>query len=136
MSLELVASTSTMGAVLQQHVKNAWQPLAFFSKKLNLAQQKFSAYNHELLAIYEATRHFCHILEVCHFNIFTDHKPITYAFQQKWDICSQRQFNHLDFIAQFPTDMQHISGQDNVADALSCVKSVTAPPSYNALAAS
>jgi hypothetical protein len=29
------ASTSTMGAVLQQRVDNAWQPLAFFSKKLN-----------------------------------------------------------------------------------------------------
>jgi hypothetical protein len=35
------ASTSAMGAVLQQRVKNAWQPLAFFSKKLNPAQQKY-----------------------------------------------------------------------------------------------
>jgi hypothetical protein len=33
------ASTSTMGAVLQQYVKNVWQPLAFFSKKLSPAQQ-------------------------------------------------------------------------------------------------
>jgi hypothetical protein len=24
-----------MGAMLQQHVKNAWEPLAFFLKKLN-----------------------------------------------------------------------------------------------------
>jgi cleavage and polyadenylation specificity factor subunit 1 len=36
-------STSVMGAVLQQRVYNAWQPLAFFSKKLNPAQQKYSA---------------------------------------------------------------------------------------------
>jgi hypothetical protein len=38
--LELVtdASRSAMGAVLQQHVEKAWQPLAFF-KKLNSAQQ-------------------------------------------------------------------------------------------------
>jgi hypothetical protein len=28
------ASTSAMDAVLQQHVKNAWQPLAFFSKNI------------------------------------------------------------------------------------------------------
>jgi hypothetical protein len=27
------ASTSVMGSVLQQHIKNAWQPLVFFSKK-------------------------------------------------------------------------------------------------------
>jgi cleavage and polyadenylation specificity factor subunit 1 len=88
-----------MGAMLQQHVKNAWQPLAFFSKKLNLAHQKYSAYDHELLAIYEAVKHFRHMLEACHFIAFTDHKPITYAFQQKRDKCSPQQFNHLDFVA-------------------------------------
>jgi hypothetical protein len=73
------ASTSTMGAVLQQHVENVWQPLAF-SNKLNPAQQKYSAYDRELLAIYEAIKHFRHMLEPRHFTIFTDHKPITYAF--------------------------------------------------------
>jgi hypothetical protein len=42
-----------MGVVLQQRVDNAWQPLAFFSRKLNPTQQKYSAYDRELLAIYE-----------------------------------------------------------------------------------
>jgi hypothetical protein len=126
-----------MGAVLQQRVDNAWQPLVFFSKKLNSAQQKYSAYDRELLAVYEAVKHFRHMLEARHFIIFTGHKPITYAFQQKRVKCSPRQFNHLDFIAQFTTDIRHISGQDNVvADALSRVESVTAPPSHDALAAS
>jgi hypothetical protein len=54
------------------------------------------------------------MLEVRHFIIFTDHKPITYAFQQKWDKCSARQFSHLDLVAQFTTDIRHISGQDNI----------------------
>jgi hypothetical protein len=67
------ASTSAMGAVLQQRVDNAWQSLAFFSKKLNPAQQKYSAYDRELLAVYEAMKHFRHMLEARHF-IFTDHK--------------------------------------------------------------
>jgi hypothetical protein len=53
------ASTSAVGAVLQQHVNDAWQPIAF-SKKLNPAQQKYSAYDRELLAIYEAVKHFRH----------------------------------------------------------------------------
>jgi cleavage and polyadenylation specificity factor subunit 1 len=131
------ASTSAMGTMLQQRVKNAWQPLAFFSKKLNPAQQKYSAYDRELLAIYEAVKHFRPMLEASHFNIFTDHKPITYAFQQKRDKCSPRQFNHLDFFAQFTTDIRHTSGQDNVvADSLSRVESVTAPPFFDSLAAS
>jgi cleavage and polyadenylation specificity factor subunit 1 len=78
-SLALVtdASNSAMGVILQQPVGNDWQPLAFFSKKFNPAQQKYSAYNHELLAVYAAVKHFRHMLEACHFTIFTDHKPIT-----------------------------------------------------------
>ena len=46
--------------------------------------------------------------------ILTAHKPLTYAFSQIRDKCSPRQFNHLDFISQFTTDIRHISGQDNV----------------------
>jgi hypothetical protein len=71
--------TSSIGAVLQQHVKNTWQPLAFFSKKLNPAQQKHSTYDRDLLAIYEAEKHFRHMLEARYFILFTDHMPITYA---------------------------------------------------------
>jgi cleavage and polyadenylation specificity factor subunit 1 len=125
-----------MGAVLQQRVDNIWQPLAFFSKKLNPAQQIYCAYDRELLAVYEAVKHFRHMLEARYFIIFTDHKPITYAFQQKREKRSPRQFSHLHFIAQFSTDIRHISGQgDVVDDALSRVESVTAPPSHEALAA-
>jgi hypothetical protein len=67
--------------------------------------------------------------------IFTDHKPLTYAFSQRRDKCSPRQFNHLDFISQFTTDIRHISGQENVvADALSRVEAVGASFSPEALA--
>jgi cleavage and polyadenylation specificity factor subunit 1 len=128
-----------MGAVLQQRVDsvdNAWQPLASFSKKLNPAQQKYGAYDRELLAVYEAVKHFRYMLEARHFIIFSDHKPVTYIFQQKGDKCSPRQLNHLDFIAQFPTDIRHISGQDVVADALSRVESITVPLSHDAMTTS
>jgi cleavage and polyadenylation specificity factor subunit 1 len=56
--------------------------------------------------------------------------------QPKRDKFSPRQLNHLDFVAQFTTDIGPICGQDNVAEALSRFESVTAPPSYEALAAS
>jgi hypothetical protein len=75
------------------------------------------------------------MLEARHLTIFTDNKSITYAFQQKRDKWSPRQSNNLDFVAQFTTDIKHISGQDVVASALSRVESVTAPPSYYSLAA-
>jgi hypothetical protein len=77
------------------------------------------------------------MLEAHQFTNFTDHKPITYAFQQKRNKCSLRQFNHLDFVAQFRTYHVHISGQDNaVADAIFIVRSATSPVSYDALVAS
>jgi len=56
------ASTTDMGAVLQQRVQDAWQSPAFFSRKLSPAQQKYSAYVRELVAIYEALRYFRHML--------------------------------------------------------------------------
>jgi cleavage and polyadenylation specificity factor subunit 1 len=97
----------------------------------------YSAYDRELLVIYEAVKHFRHMLEAHHLIIFTDHKSMTYAFQQNREKCSPRQFNHLGFVAQFSTDIRHIFAQDNVlADALFTAESITAPPSYDALAPS
>jgi hypothetical protein len=75
-------------------------------------------------------------MEDRHFT-FTDHKPITYAFHEKLDKCSPRQFSHLNFIAKFNTDIRRIPGQDVVVDnALSRIESVTARPSHDTLAAS
>jgi cleavage and polyadenylation specificity factor subunit 1 len=107
-----------MGAVLQLRVQGVWQTLAF-SRKLSQAQQNYNANDRELLEICEAVRYFRHMLEARHFVIFTDHKPLIFAFHQK-DKCSPRLFTHLDFISQFTTDIRHISGKDNmVADILS-----------------
>jgi cleavage and polyadenylation specificity factor subunit 1 len=91
------------------NIQNVRQHVAFLSKKINLTQQKYSAYDSELLAIYEAVKHFRHMLEARYFIIFTDHKLITYLFQQKRDKCSSWQFSHLDFIDQITTDIEHIS---------------------------
>lgn len=131
------ASNSALGAVLQQLVDEVWQPLAFFSKKMNKAQCQYSAYDRELLAVYESVKHFRFMVEGRHFVIYTDHKPITFAFQQRDRHCSPRQFNQLDYISQFTTDIQHISGKDNVtADALSRIETISQPPDLETLARS
>jgi cleavage and polyadenylation specificity factor subunit 1 len=79
-SAPLALVTSAMGAVLQQRLEDVCQPLAFLSRKLSPAQQKYSTYNRELLALYEAVRHFRHMLEARHFTILKDHKPLLFAF--------------------------------------------------------
>lgn len=124
------ASATALGAVLQQQIGEDWQPLAFFSKKLNKSQQLYSAYDRELLAIYESVKHFRYMVEGRYFVIYTDHKPITFAFQQNKQKCSPRQYNHLDFVSQFTTDIRHISGKCNItADTLSRIEAVASPPS-------
>jgi cleavage and polyadenylation specificity factor subunit 1 len=79
------ACISAVGAVLQQRADNAWQPLTLLSKKFSAVQQKYSAYDRELRAVYVAVKDFRHMLEARHFINFTDHKPITYSFHQKRD---------------------------------------------------
>lgn len=119
------ASDKALGAVLQQYKNGAWQPLAFFTRKLSPSQQKYSPYDRELLAIYEAIKYFRHMLEARTFTIYTDHKPLCYAFSSRKSNCSPRQFRHLDFISQFTSDIRHVSGKDNVvADTLSRVEAV------------
>jgi len=44
------ASNVAMGAVVRQRTQRRLQPLGFLSKKLSLAQKKYSSYDRELLA--------------------------------------------------------------------------------------
>lgn len=129
------ASDFAVGAALQQWVDDSWQPLDFFSKKLSPAESKYGAYDRELLAIYLAIKHFRHMVEARVFTVYTDHKPLTYAFQKRNPECSPRQFRHLDFIGQFSTDIRHISGDSNVvADALSRIEQVQSTLDFESLA--
>jgi hypothetical protein len=64
-SLLVDASADHIGATLQQrpHPAAPWRPLGFFSRKLDAAQVKYSAFDRELLACVSGFRHFRHMLE-------------------------------------------------------------------------
>ncbi|UYV64959.1 hypothetical protein LAZ67_3002565 [Cordylochernes scorpioides] len=130
--LTVDASDFAVGAALHQQVGNNFQPIAFFSRKLDAAQRKYSAYDRELLAVYLAIKHFRHLLEGRQFPVYTDHKPLTYAFQQNLDKASPRQCRHFDFIGQFTTDIPHIAGCENVpADFLSRLEPISHHQPYD-----
>ena len=133
------ASNHSVGACIQQYVDDTWQPLAFFSKKMSVRESAWPTYYRELLAIYVAVQHFRYMLEGNCFTIYTDHKPLIYAFQQKREKLPPVQSNQLSFISEFSTDIQHISGKDNVvADALSRIEAISTstPLDYRLLAES
>lgn len=126
LSVQVDASDYAVGAVLHQMVNEEVQPLGFYSKALSSAQLKYSAYDRELTAIYQAIIHFKDLLEGRHFTIFTDHKPITFAFRQRPEKASPRQVRQLELISQYSTDIRHIKGKENAtADLLSRITAVT-----------
>ncbi|RUS71885.1 hypothetical protein EGW08_020359 [Elysia chlorotica] len=112
------SSDSAIGAELSQKHHGAWRPIAFFSRKLTPTQSRCSTFDRELLAIYSAIQHFRLFLEGRPFSVFTDHKPLTHALTSK--TARSRQERQLSYIAEFTTDIQYISGTDNVVpDVLS-----------------
>lgn len=126
LTLFVDASNDAVGAALNQKVDNEYQPLAFYSKKLTDTQRNYSTYDRELTAVYQAVKHFRYMLEARNFCIYTDHKPISFAFKQKSEKTSPRIIRQLDLIAQFTTDIRHIAGSENVvADSLSRIDAIT-----------
>lgn len=127
------ASDVAAGAVLQQYVNNAWQPLGYFSKKFSDAQKKYSTYDRELLAIYMSMKHFRKIFEGRKLIIYTDHKPLTFAMSKLQSTNeTPRRTRQLSFISEFTTDIRHINGEENsVADALSRIETITCPSTIN-----
>lgn len=135
LAIQTDASDVAIGSVLQQRKGNEWLPLAFFSRKLSPSQKKYSPYDRELLAMYEAIKYFRYMVEARTFSIITDHKPLTFAFSSPRENCSPRQFRYFDYISQFTTDIKFVSGKDNVvADALSRINNINSSLDYQSLA--
>lgn len=116
------ASSTSVGAVLQQQEGAQWKPLGFFSKRLKPAEARYSTFGREMLAIYCSIKHFRYFLEGREFYILTDHKPLTYVFKNNSSSYSEREIRQLSFISEFSTDIRHVPGVENeAADALSRV---------------
>jgi hypothetical protein len=121
-SLTVDASSTHVGAGLHQRRPGSvvWEPLGFFSKKLDPAQTRYSAFDRELLACASGIRHFRYMLEGRKFTIFTDHKPLTFAISRVSDPWTARQSRQLSYVAEYTSDIRHIAGVNNVvADTLS-----------------
>ncbi len=119
-SLACDASDTHVGAVLQQWSPNGWQPLSFYSKKLNDLQRKYSTFDRELLSVFLAVCHFRFLLEGRRFHIETNHKPLTYALHRTSEPWIARQPRQLSYLAEFDSDVRHVAGSRNlVANSLS-----------------
>ena len=119
------SSQTSIGSALHQMIDGQPVPIDFYSKKLSEPQQKYSAFNRELLAAYYSVLHFKHLLEGRNVTLCSDHKPLVSAFYSKNPAKSDRQQRHLAVLTEYVTSMNFISGEDNiVADTFSRISSV------------
>ena len=95
-------------------------PLSFFSKALTERERKYSASGRELLAAYVGVKHYRYMLVARDFTLYTDHMPLIRALASPSPNHSPREARHLDYIAQYTSDVRHVRGTENiVADTLS-----------------
>ena len=105
------ASDYQLGAVIMQEGK----PLAFYSRKLNAAQKRYTTGEQELLSIVETLKEFRTILLGQKLVVHTDHKNIIYG-----NLTNDRIARWRLLLEEFGPEYVHVAGKDNiVADALS-----------------
>ena len=105
------ASHTQLGAVIAQE----GQHIAFYLRKLNPAQTRYTTTERELLAICETLKEFRNILLGYEIRVYCDHKNLTYK-----NFNTERVMRWRLLIEEFGADLTYIKGEDNiVADALS-----------------
>ena len=120
LALTTDASNFAIGGVLEQRGKDGWEPLAFYSAKLQEHQRKWPPYDRELLAAFKATRHFRPMIEGRAFTLYTDHQSLIPSMTKKSEPHTARQAYQLSCISEYTTDIRYVEGKANVvADALS-----------------
>lgn len=120
--VETDASQFAIGGVLSQRDKEGrLRPIAFFSKKLNDTERRYSTYDQELMAIFTAfTEWRPYLLGNEHkITVYSDHKNLASLATKEMDI-SLRQEKYLRLMAKYDFEIIPCKGTENGrADALS-----------------
>ncbi len=121
-TLDTDASNSSIGAVLSQQHPEGERVIAFASRRLGPAQERYCVTRRELLAIVAFTHHFRHYLLGQHFQLRTDHSSLLWLFRFRSPEGQLARW--LEELSQYSFSIQHRSGTSHGnADALSRVTS-------------
>ena len=105
------ASAYQLGAVIMQKDR----PLAFYSRKMNAAQRRYTTGEKELLSVVETLKEFRNILLGQRIIVHTDHMNIMYGSLSNDRIARWRLL-----LEEYGPTYVHVAGKTNVvADALS-----------------
>uniref|UniRef100_A0ABD2W1R1 Integrase catalytic domain-containing protein n=1 Tax=Trichogramma kaykai TaxID=54128 RepID=A0ABD2W1R1_9HYME len=85
-----------------------------------------------MLAIFEAIKYFQRILEGRSFTVLTDHRPLSFALEQKSVRFSPRLSRQLNFISRFDAKIVYTPGDESpVMDPLSRIDAITMATIFN-----
>ena len=121
--VEMDVSGYAIGGVLSQLTSNnlgRWHPVAFFSRKMILAETRYETHNGELLAIVEAFKTWRHYLKGSQYEvlILTNHNNLRRFMETK--SLSSRQVRWAQELSRYHFQIDYCQGKANeAADALS-----------------
>jgi hypothetical protein len=114
------ASHTQLGAVISQ----AGRPIAFYSRKLNPAQTRYTTTERELLAIVETLKEYRNILLGHTIRVYTDHQNLTYK-----NFTTERVMRWRLILEEYGPELIYTPGHTNtVADALSRLEIAAVQP--------
>ena len=112
------ASNVAVGAYLFQVVDDIEHPICFYSKKLDIHQQKYSTVEKEALGLVLAVRVFSVYFGSSHVKVYTDHNPL--VFLHKMQNHNQKLLRWSLELQQYSLEIIHRAGKDNcIPDLLS-----------------
>ena len=120
--LSIDASDVGVGAVLEQKDSSGGHPVAYFSRKLNEHQKRYSTIEKETLALVLALSHFDVYVSsnIGNLIVYSDHNPLKflYKFRNK----NQRLTRWSLLLQEYNLEIRHVKGKDNIIpDVLSRV---------------
>ena len=121
--VETDASGYAIGGILSQLTSNnlgQWHSVAFFLRKMILAETRYETHNGELVAIVEAFKTWKHYLEESQYEVlvFTDHNNLCRFIKTK--SLSSKQVRWAQKLSCYPFQIDYCRGKTNgAADALS-----------------
>ena len=116
-AIECDSSGYTVGGTLMQKMKGLWHPVAYFSKKLNLAESNYPIHDKKMLAIICCIREWRTELVGQHFEVWSDHRNLAY-FRKNQHL--ERQMRWAYELNDFSFDIIYKPSKEQVqSDALS-----------------
>ena len=105
------ASSTGLGAILEQQHDEQWYPVAYGSRSLTSAEQNYCQLEKETLSILFACTKFHNYIYGRNFYVYNDHKPLKAIFTKPLARAPARIQRFLLRLQQYQFDMHYIKGK-------------------------